>query len=145
MHFKLLMMRLQQRLLRKHDGKGVSTLNKAAHIVFLHLIHGTIPDKYAAIRKEEAELIDQEIQAVSQDTDIRRIIIDYYRTIAFCYSYGWKTDFLQQKSNENLAKAQQYDSSVLPLTKEDLTALYKSIQTGKPGVQENKKGIQERT
>jgi len=128
LHFLVILKKIQQKFLTRYQNKNIATINKLAHAITIYFIYDEIPEKYVDLVKTEQEIFNKELEELQKNPEIVKLLSDYFRIKAFYYSYGWTTDLLKEKAEENIKKAKEYDNRATPLSNKDFAEINKTIK-----------------
>lgn len=72
--------------------------------------------------------VDQLISSLKEEQNVRSLLANYYRLVAYYYSYGISSDTFKEKIDNALSDAGLYKDEILPITTEETGILNKNIK-----------------
>ena len=72
--------------------------------------------------------VDKLISALKEDKNVRSLLANYYRLVAYYYSYGISSDTFKDKIDNALSDAGLYSDEIAPVTTEEAGLLNKKIK-----------------
>lgn len=117
LNFHIFRIRLQKNFLKTYRDRSLSYSQELAHVVAIQIFHEKIPHKLRDFFDQERQNIEEEIQKISRDESLKKLVASYFLGYSYYFSVGiFTTELSKSKSEGYLKKAIAYDKDAELLT-----------------------------